>query len=62
MSALVSGDTMFPAVYNQVLHVTSINFRLQEINRPIESYVDGTPTLIRLALKVYTSLFNKNSK
>jgi hypothetical protein len=53
---------MFPAVYNRVIHVALINFRLQEINRPTESYVDGTHTLIRLALKVYTSLFKKISK
>jgi len=57
MTALVSGDTMFPVVYNRVLHVALINFRLREFNTPNESYVDGTPTLIRSALKVNTTLF-----
>jgi len=53
---------MFPVAYNRVLHVALINFRLREFNRPTESYVDGTHTLIRLALKVYISLVKKISR
>lgn len=61
LNDLVSGDT-FPVVYNRVLHVALITSRLREFNRPTESYADGTSTLIRLDLKVYTSLVKKISK